>query len=212
MLYLLHLTSTVEFFRLQKDGTWRKCEYQSKMEPNDFSTNDPTIIISKQIVNVAQEINNKSYIIKREKEITPTKDDQLFYAARILRKDFPPIPTIERLKDVIRGGDNKHINVLIIDVNGDFKLKQAPPFDFTIKDPTVCVRHEAFAAGNDHVGKNAAESASLINSLYRDMLERWVTHLRTGKVDIFVDYSARKGTEALLEELKEMKKNWQSQY
>ncbi len=212
MLYLLHLTSTVEFFRLQKDGTWRKCKYESKMEPNDFSTNDPTIIISKQIVNVAQEINNKSYTIKREKEITPTKDDQLFYAARILRKDFPPIPTIERLKDVISGGDNKHINVLIIDVNGDFKLKQTPPFDFTIKDPTVCARHEAFTARNDNVGKNAAESANFINSLYRDMLERWVNHLRTGKVNIFVDYSARKGTEAILEELKKMKENWQSQY
>lgn len=212
MLYLLHLTSTVEFFRLQKDGTWRKCKYESKMEPNDFSTNDPTIIISKQIVNVAQEINNESYIIKREKEITPTKDDQLFYAARILRKDFPPIPTIERLKDVISGGDNKYINVLIIDVNGDFKLKQTPPFDFTIKDPTVCARHEAFTARNDNVGKNAAESANFINSLYRDMLERWVNHLRTGKVNIFVDYSARKGTEAILEELKKMKENWQSQY
>lgn len=212
MLYLLHLTSTVEFFRLQKDGTWRKCEYESKMEPNDFSTNDSTIIISKQIVNVAQEINSKSYIIKREKEITPAKDDQLFYAARILRKDFPPIPTVERLKDVISGGDNKHINVLIIDVNGDFKLKQTPPFDFTIKDPTVCARHEAFTARNDNIGKNAAESANFINSLYRDMLERWVNHLRTGKVNIFVDYSARKGTEAILEELKKMKENWQSQY
>lgn len=154
MLYLLHLTSIVEFFRLQKDGTWRKCEYQSKMEPNDFSTNDPNVIISKQIKNITQEINNKSYIIEPVGGTFLSKDNQLFYAARVLRKDFPQIPKIEVLKDVIRDGNDKHINVLIIDVNGDFTLKQAPPFDFTIKDPIVCVRHEVFAAGNDYVGES----------------------------------------------------------
>jgi hypothetical protein len=70
--------------------------------------------------------------------------------------------------------------------------------------PEHAVRNEAFIAGNDWVGPDAADDESLINELYTDMLAGWLDHLQTGQLDCFVDTHAEDALGAMIGSIRRM--------
>lgn len=104
------------------------------------------------------------------------------------------------------------MNVLILNVDGGFELRQRPPFDISRNDPTIVVRHETFIRGNDYVGAAAAGDDRLIRQLYESSLEAWLEHLKTGETQEYSDTSSQRDKQELLDEVEKIRSGWTPQY
>lgn len=209
MIFTVELeASIVERYRLQKNGEWRNLNNYS-LQDSDFQTSNPSEVTNLTPYGSKIKIGSSLY------KVSPASGragEILRGNSLIFRKDFPDIPNKEQLRTIIATGNDEETNVLILNLNGKFELRQRPLFDISKNDPTVVLRYETFAAGNDYIGEDAAQDDNHINSLYCTCLEGWLSHLRTGKTQIYYNFPCTKKSEQTLEEIELLRSKWTPMY
>ncbi|VUF53794.1 hypothetical protein HYP22_gp41 [Escherichia phage ESSI2_ev015] len=86
-------------------------------------------------------------------------------------------PTVSQLSQLISVcDDNAGHHILWVSKSGDVAVTQIndlSPIGFEENTPSMAMRYETFQRGNDYVGKNAAEDATHMERLLRDLLNEW---------------------------------------
>jgi hypothetical protein len=197
-------------YRLQNDGTWRKLEKDYALIEGDFKTSNPSEVTKRTPYGTEIEIEGTLY------KISPTTGEFgeiLSGNSRAYRHNFPDVMlSKEQLRAVIATGDDEQTNSLILNLQGQFELRQRPPFDIHKNDPTVVIRHETFSAGNDYVGAEAAQDDDHIDRLFLSSLQGWLIHLKTGKTQDYSNLPCRRSYEQLREEIELLRSQWVSFY
>lgn len=191
-------------WRLQKDGSWRKLERNFSLHPTDFTTNTPKGI--PKITLKSMELGGVTYDI--DPGHWPSQHAQLSHCASVFRKGYPAEPRLEQLQAVIAAGDDRTNNVLILNVNGLFELRQSPPFNQLLVDPSIIVRHESYCAGNDYVGPMAAKEDDFLYDEFVTSLEIWKEHLVNHQTQHYADMHTMASEPEIRRELEEIEKNW----
>jgi hypothetical protein len=87
-------------------------------------------------------------------------------------------PTPEQLRTLIRQGDDSagH-HVLWVKRTGEVELSRLPkdgsPVAFEKEHPDMQLRSEAFLAGNEYVGPDAADDDQWVHDLFDNLLKQW---------------------------------------
>ena len=211
MLFTVELTHLMLSFRLQKDGSWREYDRDNKLQESDLTCTDASDVTAHSNDKSDLEINGKIYEI--EPEFVEFGDmNHLSCSSSVFRRTYPKEPTLAQLKSTIELGDDSTNNCLILNMQGDFELRQAPPFNQLSNDPSIVVRHETFVRGNDYVGPEAAADDKLMLDLFKSSLEHWKDHLKKHTTQEFSDIFTCKTLQQIQEELEELKGNWQPDY
>ena len=194
-------------FRLQNDGTWRKCEADKSLCDTDRMCETPSEVMRLSNMNGAVELHGKVYDIDARE--WPTKNDQLHHGSQVFRKEFPQTPSKEQLKKVLACGDDSFHNQLVLNVNGEFELRQKGAF---ANDPSKVVRFETFCAGNGYVGEEMANNDSFLNDNFLSALNFWISHLKTGDTQAYCDLYLSASLDQMTTELLDMERNWKPAY
>jgi hypothetical protein len=212
MLFTLDLQSVgFSYRRLQKDETWRDITEDKSLKPSDFTSEMPSEITARSAkLGTTLEIDGTTYDIDPNK--WPTDHDQLSSSSSVFRKEWPAEPTIGQLKQTIEAGDDSKHNNLILNVEGKFVLRQSPPFNQLVNDPSIVVRHESFSAGNGYVGRKASQDAKYINDLFVSSLEHWRDHLIDHKTHEYSDEHATQTLHEIQQELQALQEKWKGDY
>jgi hypothetical protein len=193
-------------YRLQTDGQWRKMERDYSLREDDFKTSDPREVIRRTPYGTEILIDHVQY------KVSPTVGqlaEVLSGDSMVFRRGFPSdLPNKEQLQSVISTGDDEHHNSLILNLYGKFELRQRPPFDINRNDPSVVVRHETFASGNNYVGLEASKDTELIDRLFHSSLQKWADHLKTGSTQEYVGVPATKPIDEIYDEIRLLKEQW----
>jgi hypothetical protein len=126
----------------------------------------------------------------------------------VFRRDFPSdLPNKEQLQSVISTGDAEHHNS---DPKPLWKIRTetATSFDINRNDPSVVVRHETFASGNNYVGLEASKDTELIDRVFHSSLQKWPDHLKTGSTQEYVGVPATKRIDEIYDEIRLLKEQW----
>lgn len=209
MIFTIELSGLARRYRLQKNGDWRRLPNDFSLAESDFRTADPSEVTRRTPYGGEIEIENTKY------KVSPTSGNVaeiLGGKSMIFRRDFPDAPKREQLRAVIARGDDSKINSLILNLNGVFELRQRPPFDIHKNDPTVILRHETFAAGNDYVGVEAAQDGGHIDELFCSSLAGWLNHLKSGQTQEYVTITYRGNAEQTLSEIEQLRGQWVPAY
>ncbi len=118
------------------------------------------------------------------------------------RSVAPKMPSKAQLESVIRSRSDDQHSIVLLDLEGEFKVVGTD--GFSMSQPEHAVRNEAFIAGNDLVGPDAADDESHINELYTDMLAGWLDHLEIGQLDCFVDTHAEDALGSMIGRIRKM--------
>jgi hypothetical protein len=177
-------------FRLLENGTFRELDPgHREIRPGDRVL-DSLLAAYRFITALGPFIE-----IRGEKIPTASPDigrsltDKVADLAASVHRSYPPkLPSKAQLASVIRFRSDEEHSILLLDLEGDFRVVGTD--GFSMSKPEHAVRNEAFCAGNDLVGPDAANDESHINELYNDMLAGWLDHLETGELDCFVDVHA----------------------
>ena len=117
MYFVLELrTRDYRTFRLQEDGTWRFCEAPEALLDSDYKTASAAEIIRTQTDRMPVNLDGAEYRVHPDYINYFEDDDVAFYSTRVFRKEFPPVPNIDQLRNAIRDGDDDHHNSLILNV------------------------------------------------------------------------------------------------
>lgn len=188
----------IERWRLQRDGNWRPLGDDLNINgQKDWTTRN--VNDTKPYCQSDIEVNLGPTTYKANPSQHLMGEELVTVEAAVHRLTKPHKFTIKELRDVIRNGDDNRNNILIIDLGGSFSLREFIPG--IIHDPEIAVRHEAFIAGNGYIGEAASRDNRFIKQIFLSMLNGWIMHLRTGEVNIFIDYATTKTEAELLEEL-----------
>jgi len=206
MIFTVELEGIGRSYRLQRDGKWRRLGNDYSILESDFRTSTPSEVTNRTPYSTEIELEGVLY------KISPTigkAGEVLSGNSKVYRREFPGvIPSKEQLRAVIASGDDEQTNSLILNLQGQFEFRQRPPFDINKNDPTVVIRHETFAAGNEYVGIEAAQDEAHIDELFTSSLEGWLAHLQTGNTQEYSDSPSMKSAEQLLRELELLKSQW----
>jgi hypothetical protein len=87
-------------------------------------------------------------------------------------------PTVDELRGLIQGCDDRAgDHVLWVGKNGDVHVSRIPKnqtsADFEQAEPDMRLRCEAFEAGNEYVGPEAARDNDWIKELFRTLITEW---------------------------------------
>jgi hypothetical protein len=187
-----------ESFRLKRDLTWsvqKDFHLYNKNEDMLFETIEEAIAW----LNTNTEVNIDGEIVSTKPKTSFKAGDDRFHFEVILHREECPehIFTKDELRNVLLNGDDNKNNVLIVNLQGYFKLINRAELTYIRKYP---VRYETFCSGNHYVGYKLEEN--LINNIYCICLEAWLMHLKTGR-SIYKDYLSKELTEVeLLKEIK----------
>ena len=192
------------FFRLTESGTFR-----------DLDPHHREIVPGDKVFNSLQEAYRfikglgSAILIRGERIPTDSpeigrslKDKVADLALCAHRSVAPKMPSKAQLESVIRSRTDDEHSIVLLDLEGEFKVVDTEEVDTT--QPGHAVRNEAFIAGNDLVGPDAAADESHISELYTDMLAGWLDHLETGELDCFVDTHAEDALGAMLGRIRRM--------
>lgn len=210
MLFTTGLKDIGICYRQQNDGGWRECLDDKGLKETDFRCADPAEVTQRSVAPKSLEIGGKTYDI--DPHVWPTKNDQLYFASTVFRRDYPNEPSRDQLVQVIANGDDSVSNVLILDVYGQFELRQSPPFNQLLNDPSIIVFHETFIAGNNYIGPDASEDGNHIEELFIDSLEYWKNHLKDGRNQDYSDTTTSMSYDEIQQELRELRDNWTPNY
>lgn len=172
--------------RLRKHGAWRDITPPEPIMPDDLTFEtavDAQAVLSRLTASSDNSLPGK---------ITPD------YFAVVHRDQQPPIPSYDELRDAIRNGNDLVNNVLVLTIDGHFRLRGNLPLPTDAETPDTAVRHETFAAGGDYVGAQAAEDLEFLKDTYLAMLDSWLIHLETGETCLYRDYPCAKSEDELL--------------
>jgi len=212
MLFTVELSGIGPSFRLQKDGSWREFKHDTKLQEFDFSCSKASEVTKRSNTKGKLKINDIIYEIEPDIVDFPSEKKYLSHTSSVFRQAYPEEPTLAQLKSTIASGDDSVHNCLILNVQGNFELRQSPPFNQLINDPSIVVRHETFVQGNGYVGPEAAEDNRLMNDLFVSSLEHWKNHLKHHRTHEYSDTHATKTLEEIQKELKELRNNWKPDY
>ena len=191
-------------YRLQSDGSWRRLDFRRK-GASFLNIMDSDLILTdvreakkyekrKEIENIGE----KTYFVNPN-TVQVFSDKHAFVFPRLHRTRVPRRFTREELHSVIANGDDSIYNALILDFDGRFSL-----IDFHSPeriDSEIAVRNECFCAGNGYVGRDAANDGEHMDETYLGMLDGWIKHLTTRKLDIFVDETPDESEKELWEDV-----------
>ncbi|OWU99954.1 hypothetical protein B7994_09800 [Fibrobacter sp. UWR2] len=90
----------------------------------------------------------------------------------------PHVFTFKELENVLKKGDDKKRNTLVVDENGNFALVQNDAMSYP-------VRFEMFCSGNGYVGESIPQEE--IEEYYGMALSGWLYYLKE-REPVFVDY------------------------
>lgn len=185
MQYLVEVERIPDEWRLQADGSWRCIDADKSVRETDRKLNCLIDLQPYQaddfMVNLAGEH------VRANPSGTVHVSDLCGIQFRVVRGSTPRTPTKEELLRVIKSGNDRMTNTLVINLDGQFKLKPWVGENWPIFDLDIAVRMETSSAGNGYVGPEAAADPKYIDRLYRDYLWLWNRHLETGLMNIFED-------------------------
>ncbi|MBU4525135.1 MAG: hypothetical protein KUA37_07495 [Desulfomicrobium sp.] len=207
MLFTLELEGIGVCYRLQKDESWRNTAENQELMTNDFTTKRAYEITSRSYCKKTIKLEGITYDI--DPRMWPTNHEQLNFSSRVFRRLYPSEPTFEQLRETITLGNDSVSNVLILNVNGNFELRQKPPFNHLTNDPTIVIRHETYVAGNGYVGIDAGKDKKFIEDVLTMSIDYWVVHLKN---HITQNYSDLHSTKSLEEIRNDLRQNWKPDY
>lgn len=209
MQFFLELTDRIKnHYRLQNDKkTWRRIIMNEPLRDSDFLSSEIYEFFKLQEIDSEIELDRKVW------ELNSTsgqvgQDNGLEYKILVKRYFYPLVPSFEQLISVIKQGDDRLHNSLILNVFGFFELRNFDTINISIEDPTIVFRHETFSIGNDYVGSNASKDDLLMQNIYSTAIENWLDHLKTGRTNFYADFHTIKKIDYLLEELDKFKANF----
>ena len=209
MLFTSELGSMARQWRLQKDGSWRKFdEGDLSLKPTDFTAVTPNDVpkIKEKIL----EIGKVTYDI--DPGHWPSEHEQLHHYGSVFRKEYPAEPSLDQLRNVIAAGSDRTHNVLILNVDGRFELRQCPPFNQLAFDPSIVVRHETYCAGNGYVGSEAAKDDSFLQDEFVASLDIWKEHLTNHETQEYSDMHSMASLAEIQLGLEEIQNSWKPDY
>lgn len=206
MEFYLELTDRKNCFRLQNNGSWRQRDYhERKLADNDFLSEKVFELILLQEKNKVVDIDGTSYNVMLE-----NGDSDLYYDVFVKRGIFPLIPAKEQLRSIIRQGDDRIPNSLILNVYGFFELRNFYTMQLDIDDPTLVFRYETFAAGNVYVGEESANDNRYIDDLYTTFLKGWYEHLNGGHTNMYFESESKETEVQLTAMINNLQGNWRT--
>jgi hypothetical protein len=189
-------------YRLQKDDSWKDIKYSPKEEP---SSND---VVVAELYEAGFLIGKlpKTITIKGKKyPVNPNSfslgDPTVYVQPTVYRITKPHQLTEAEVCSAIATGNDDINNTLTVDLEGRVRLRKFNPAIVTSNFSGIAVRNETFCAGNEYVGQEAARDKSHVTEQYETLLDGWITHLSTGKVNIFQDLSPSESEEKMLVDL-----------
>jgi hypothetical protein len=190
-----------ERWRLQKDGSWRLLKHDVKIdEVLDWVTNRVRDVKSYGKHDGQVTLGAKVY--RSNPSTFSMAEDRVSVGATVHRFSKPNEFTIDELRDVIRQGEDSKNNSLILNLKGQFLLRE---FNQQLRNsPEVAVRHETFVAGAGYVGRKAAADDGYIKRVYAAMLQCWVKHLESGRVQQYADLPATRPIDRLQARVREL--------
>jgi len=201
MLYSLDAeNSKFEEYRLTKGRNWRRL-----MNGNfDLAVDDCIFFSPEQLPEFSEEtvltLGGETYFVNANPISFGGPHASVY--PRLHRSAKPRKFTLGELVNVIANGDDSKFNILVLDIEGHLKLVD---FDqHSNDDPLIAVRYETFCAENKYVGMDAAEDDAFTTELYLNMLDSWVTHLRTRKLNIMDDVPTQENEKDLLAQIDEI--------
>jgi hypothetical protein len=210
MRFTVDLEGDLDLYRLQTDQSWRNCLNATGLAPTDMLCDTVEDALALNVLKGEFQIENVVFDIEPEPNtgfLPP-----LHYTSSVFRREFPTVPSVDQLREVIRTGDDSVNNSLILNIDSMFELRSIPPYDFSINDPTCVVRYETFDAGNDYAGVEASEDDDHILTTYALMMSGWVEHLKNGATQLYYDEYSPISIEDLPQMLDEIQKAWVPQY
>ena len=169
-------------FRLTSISTWRELDGYPGISSDDhivFDSKDTLDYYKEGVVSMGGETYRAN-----PKELNFSDQYVVFIYPVFHRFEVPRKFSMQEMREVIASGDDSELNSLVLDLNGRFSFMNT---NLAMRNPNVAVRNEAFAPGNGYVGVGASEDRSFVGETYLGMLEGWLTHLKTGKLEVFVD-------------------------
>jgi len=197
-------------FRLQQDETWRRLGTDWNLQSMDFRSGNPSTVIENTQGKSSIELEGIVYRIDPQ-SFNLSEKNIAFYEFSTFRQTFPPIPSKDQLKQIIAAGDDSLDNYLVLNVHGQFELRQ-PSCSISPMDPTVVVCHEMFWAGNGYVGPDAAVDNEHIDDYYRTSTKEWLIHLDIGNTRGGPDFFTSCTATEIEAELISIEHQWSPQY
>ncbi len=206
MKFLLELNVNFDkLYRLQQDQSWRCSESYFQQSFLTLSDTDQLFLKLEHLRPYFKQkkvnIEGEEYSINQD-EIDVFGGRNAFLLPKVYRLTVPLLPSREELTQVIAEGDDRQNNALIIDLEGHFKLMGFSRARRVLAP--IAVRNEAYVAGNGYVGIVPAQDAIFLEREYLSLLEGWVSHLHSGRLDIFVDESTQRKEKDILTEIEEL--------
>lgn len=189
-------------YRLTKNQSWRKIAIDERIDPEQdalFSNPKEAQKIHAKVMTLVLE--GKEYLVNPS---SASLTDNVIELQPIIHRTRKPRQfTKKEIQDTIAQGNDNQNNTLIIDLSGHVRL-----YKFSGKvttSPTIATRQETFCAGNDYVGPKAAQDNKHLTEVYLSALYGWLIHLKTGRPNIFIDFTPPNTTEEnLLQEIKKI--------
>lgn len=206
MFFTLNLErSPFEQWRLQTDGTYRKLERSSDVEPDDQRFMLPGDLRRYYRTDVKANFNGNEIVANRTSG-TPGEVSYVFQGISH-REEKVRVPAEIELMHLLRGGNDNRHNTLVLTLDGHFDLLDPGEVDI-VYNPTIAARTETYAAGNGYVGPEAASMTEYVHGVYRDMLALWVEHVETGHLNIHDDIGTEEPEADLLARLEAFNAQW----
>lgn len=188
-------------YRLKNDGFWKLINEENVLYEDDMVFDTPISALKK--INSFFEIKLDENIIN-PKSIAHVLGD--YFPEIITHRLSKPqyILTREDLKKVLLNGDDRYVNVLLLDFDGKPKLIPLKNGETPLTISYYPVRNESYMFGNGYVGNE--KSIEDIDLLYTNLLSNWLLHLETGKSQ-YTDYFDNVDEETTLKRIKDFYNN-----
>ncbi len=189
----------VKNYRLQKNGTWRTLKKDFSLEENDQHITSLSEVEMYCREDQSIEIEGKMFRANPSGPIGLGDKTLVFVHPRLFRFERPLIPDKRDLIEKIAEADLCKIYSPIINLEGNIDLR-----DWEIKNPVkdYSIAARAESLGDDYLGFSAARDESFISNIYTSLLDGWLIHLETGKLNIFIDYGSNESEQNLLRKIK----------
>ena len=198
MKFSINFTNQLKYYRLKKDNTWQLIDDFRKISDNDRLFDSPER--AKESLNEFGRIEIEGKVVYPI--IGAQKPGGLKKMVLTHRDEMPSyILTREDLLKVVRNGDDRFDNILVLDFQGKPHLIRITDDYKHTEAASYPIRHERFPKNSRHVGGSISISNN--EAIYLTFLKKWCAHLKTGKM-LSVDHYTNSTEDEILNELKEI--------
>ncbi len=212
MIFTIDLRGDTDWYRLQRDGSWRRCANSSALSATDFTAASSAeagfqMVLDRETIT----LDGNAYDVEPHR--WPTEHEQMFYKPLVFRRDFPAPPKRSQLVSTIAAGDDSEMNTLVLSINGNFDLRQT--FSCPLRgshDPSVVMWREAYVSDGHYVGIDASKDDAFIDDEFRTAMHCWLKHLQDHQTHWFEDTYTEQSLQSIETALDEAKRNWHPAY